>query len=93
MNLPLISLDAEEPPVRFGEFLRTGYCCRCGDCCRGNPYTGSVEGHCPHYAVRSGLGECMDRQGAYYLAACKDWPSKPEHLLEHPKCTYRFERT
>jgi hypothetical protein len=73
---------------------RTGYCCRCGACCVGDPYTGASDVPCPHLVADAGDGlpGCVDRQGAYYLSGCVSWPSVPGHVAHIAECTYRFER-
>jgi hypothetical protein len=91
--MPPLPILQPEPPRQFGQYLRTGYCCRCGDCCKGNPFTGETSGYCPLYREAEGLGECSDRTSAYYQGGCIDWPQKPEHLIPYPDCTYRFELT
>jgi hypothetical protein len=89
-----------EPAQVFGEWRRTGYCCRCGDCCKGNPFTGSPEGYCPFFAVQWNVeregwqGHCTDRTSAntYYTMACAMYPTHPSQIEDKPHCTYRFER-
>lgn len=72
---------------------REGYCCRCGDCCRGDATGGARTPDCPNLRVDDeGVASCADRAGAYYLAGCVDWPSKPEHVAPHAACTYVFTR-
>lgn len=90
----------EEPreftDVQGRRWLRTGYCCQCGECCEGNPFvTGpaKAEGMCPIFKwLAPGLGECTDRHNDYYLKACRHWPSKPIHIANRPRCTYKFAR-
>ena len=31
-------------------------------------------------------------QTPLYLNGCNVWPTKPEHLHDYPRCTYRFVR-
>lgn len=72
---------------------RTGYCCKCGECCRGNPFTGEEHGYCPLLkALEDGTFNCTDRQHPYYLQGCNVWPQRPEQITDKPKCTYKFER-
>jgi hypothetical protein len=96
ITIPLIPSD---PPVVMtfpnGRRVRiSGYCCLCGDCCEsGNPYTGDHT-PCPHFKRLSPeQGICTDRSEAnsYYQHACRLWPSKPEHPLAYPRCTYVVE--
>lgn len=58
-------------------WVRSGYCCRCGECCVGDPYAGNdeqrpselmkrappVEGYCPLYEIRDGQGFCAGHVG------------------------------
>lgn len=89
----------DDQPQVFGEWERTGHCCRCGDCCKGNPFTGEPGGYCPLFAVvwdktREGWqGHCTDRQHPYYLNACVSWPSHPDQIADKPHCTYQFRAT
>lgn len=92
------AVTTDEPPREFvlvdGRTVRrTGYCCRCGECCHtGDPFSGADEGPCALFRwVGPTLGACADRHNAYYLSGCVDWPSKPEHLIGKPSCTYQFE--
>lgn len=92
--IPLAVVQPDDPPRIFSDvhgrvFRRTGYCCRCGECCINPDAPG---GMCPLWREAGGVGECSERMSPYYLAGCVDWPSKPEHLLGKPSCTYRFER-
>lgn len=83
--------------VVFGKWRRTGECCRCGDCCKGQFETGEADpavngGYCTLFRwAAPGEGFCSDRSHPYYLRGCCDWPTKPEHLLDKPRCSYRFE--
>src|SRR5574341_1295129 len=92
------NLYPEEPPRVFIDssgraWLRLGYCCRCGECCRGDPFdSDSGREYCPLFRwADEKIGECTDRQHSYYLAGCIDWPTKPENIVDKPLCTYRFE--
>lgn len=79
--------------VQGRRWLRTGYCCQCGQCCVGDPFTGSAEGYCPLLKWLSPeQGICTDLGNEYRLKACAHWPSKPEHVAQWPQCTYKFER-
>ena len=91
-------LEDVEAPRIFGEWERTGHCSRCGECCKGNPFTGIPEGYCPLFAVqwdpeREGWrGCCTDRTHEYYQKACAPWPSHPDQIADKPHCTYQFRR-
>lgn len=59
-------------------WIRSGECCRCGECCVGDPFVGPddpnrsqamrrvppVPGRCPLYETRDGLGFCIGHIGA-----------------------------
>jgi hypothetical protein len=56
-------------------WVRSGECCRCGQCCSGTPppdFLGTpamqrappVEGMCPLYEIRDGAGFCIGHTGA-----------------------------
>ena len=76
-------------------WIRSGECNRCGECCVGDPFNGeegpaSVPGFCPFYRIVDGIGACCDRTNAYYLAACRDYPTDPQQISECPSCSYTF---
>ena len=78
-------------------WVRSGYCCRCGQCCVGDPFSDEtrpraavVKGHCPLYELRDGAGFCSNRHHPYYLAACSTWPDHPSLIADKDKCTYTF---
>lgn len=78
-----------------GLYRREGECSRCGDCCKtGDPFSVPPESApaCRLYRERDGVGECTDRAHPLYLNGCNVWPTKPEHLRDYPRCTYRFVR-
>lgn len=87
-------LVSDEPQV-FGEWRRTGYCCRCGDCCRDSE---SPTGYCSLFVLhwdqaREGFqGHCADRSSDTFTAGCDVWPQHPAQIADKPHCTYRFER-
>jgi len=76
-------------------FERKGYCSRCGECCKGDPFNGEeghaiIEGYCPLFDLLEGKGHCTDRQHPYYLNGCNVWPTHPDQLADKPSCTYSF---
>lgn len=88
-------MDATAVTFRYDDavFVRTGECCRCGDCCKGNPFTGEQGGYCPLFKwVGSGVGHCADRQHPYYLNGCNVWPTHPQQIVDKSGCSYRFEK-
>jgi len=92
----------------YGEKVeRTGYCSRCGDCCsdtdnifatvdgNGNPggLVQVVPGKCAYFRWDSnGQADCTGRDTLYYQNGCAFAPSKPDHILNWPNCTYIFEK-
>jgi hypothetical protein len=87
-------------------WVREGYCCKCGECCVGDPFTDDnrpraavVPGYCPLFEWRGDKeGFCIGHIGAvpagkenpYYLSGCIAWPSDPLHIADKPSCTYSF---
>jgi hypothetical protein len=78
-------------------YERVGECNRCGDCCKtGDPFDGArgparFEGACPLYDEVDGIGTCTDRDHVYGRNACDVFPSNPQNVIDHPRCSYRFE--
>jgi hypothetical protein len=82
-------------------WVRSGYCCQCGECCRGrDPFDGElgpppVPGFCALYRLVDGKGHCSGHeppnQHPYYLRGCNIWPTQPSHIEAYPLCTYKFE--
>lgn len=77
-------------------YLRTGECCRCGECCTGDPFDGSegisvVPGTCPLYRIVEGRGHCSNRKHPYYLQGCVNFPEHPSQIADKPSCSYKFE--
>ena len=81
-------------------WVRSGYCCQCGECCVGDPFGGAegpptVPGRCPLYRILGGKGHCVGHeppnQHPYYLSGCNVWPTVPGHIADYPSCTYSFE--
>lgn len=77
-------------------WLRTGECCKCGDCCRGNPFVpdGDPNEPCPLLGVvrKDGTRLCTGHGvDPYYLSGCNVWPTIPEHVAKYSRCSYRFE--
>jgi len=80
-----------------GVYVRSGECCRCGQCCWGDPFGGemgepSIKGACPLLALHDGVYTCTNRQHPYYLNGCNVWPTHPGQIADKPGCSYRFER-
>lgn len=79
-------------------FVRTGECCRCGQCCMtGDPFEGAlgepeIPGGCALLTLLPDGHACKDRQNSYYLSGCNVWPSHPGHIVDKPGCSYKFER-
>ena len=79
-----------------GKFIRSGTCCRCGECCFGDPFEGErgipeIEGACFLLTFANGKFSCKDRQDPYYLKGCNEFPSHPGQIADKPSCSYRFE--
>lgn len=92
----------------YGEkWRRTGYCNRCGNCCDdsenvfkdvdGNGNVPGLEqvvpGKCAYFRWdENNLAVCLGRETEYYKNGCAYIPTKPEHVLEWPDCSYNFEK-
>jgi hypothetical protein len=79
-----------------GVYVRTGECCRCGECCYGDPFNGDlgppeIADACPLLALHAGVYTCTDRQNTYYLSGCNVWPTHPAQIADKPGCSFRFE--
>ncbi len=63
-------------------WLRTGYCCHCGECCLAGPCVlyDLAKRRCSEYG-----GESYRRWG------CPDYPHPTNQPL-YPSCTYKFEK-
>lgn len=78
-------------------YERSGYCCRCGECCVGDPSDGTigepaVEGYCPLYRILPDMkGWCSDREHMIYKQGCNVWPTNPNQISDKPSCTYQFK--
>src|SRR4029077_16173433 len=95
----MLKFTHEQPDGSFITFARTGECCQCGECCKtGDPFQGEmgkpeISGGSPLLRLLSdGLHICADRENPYYLNGCNVFPTHPSHLLDHPGCSYKFER-
>lgn len=77
-------------------WVREGECCRCGECCVGDPgyepmpRPAAVEGMCPLYRIVGGVGHCSDRKHHYYLSGCVSWPGHPDNIADKPGCSFTF---
>lgn len=74
-------------------WIREGYCCKCGDCCAGNPFTGENVGMCPKLNdEKDGMRTCSvhGTDNFYWNIACKLWPTIPEHTAPYSRCTFTW---
>ncbi len=76
---------------------RVGECNRCGDCCRGNPYTGEdPDKPCPRLRQETdGLTSCElhGQDASYWGKGCNVWPTEPGHITHLDRCSFSFEET
>lgn len=86
-----ISTYYKDPIDESIVYKRTGYCCKCGECCL--PVI-----PCPHLSMsmENGVqvGNCLirnDMSYGAYIIGCISWPSEPDHIKGLEKCTYKFE--
>lgn len=76
-------------------WVREGYCCKCGQCCRG-PIDGlpaQSDGACPYLAAENNnerLCGIHGKDGTYWDAGCRVWPTVPHHIENYDRCTFRF---
>ena len=76
-------------------WIREGYCCKCGDCCRGgiDDLPAQPDGACP-YLAREAHGERLctihDTVNTYWARGCNIWPSDPVHIAGYARCTFSF---
>lgn len=67
------------------QWLRTGYCCQCGECCKG----------CSQlvWITENVRGVCKDRLDGVKEQCGQDvtWPPTPLQVAHCPSCTYKFE--
>jgi hypothetical protein len=78
------------------EWVRSGECNRCGDCCKGDPFLGEegepeIEGYCPLLVLKDNLLTCSNRQHPYYLNGCNVFPTHPGQIADKPNCSYTFD--
>ncbi len=78
-------------------WIREGTCCKCGDCCDGNPNPGlwedAPDGMCPLLGLlqKDGTRLCTGHDGhPFYLQGCNVWPSIPEHVARFSRCSYTW---
>lgn len=79
------------------QWIRSGSCNRCGECCFGDPFNGgegapAVPGACPLLRRDGDKYLCSNREHPYYLGGCNVWPSIPQHIVDYPSCSYTFRR-
>lgn len=72
--------------------VRSGTCCKCGDCCIPSPYP-PHEGDCPHLLPANAAGErfCEIHDQPSRPCHGEDFPTVPEVLALYPRCTFSFE--
>jgi hypothetical protein len=78
-------------------WVREGYCCKCGDCCRGSvpgeDAPAQTDGACPYLMAERGgerLCKIHDTVNTYWSRGCNVWPSDPIHIVNIARCTFRF---
>jgi hypothetical protein len=76
-------------------WVRSGECCKCGDCCRGGigNLPAQPDGACP-FLEREEDGQRLcaihDSQNTYWSRGCNVWPSDPRHIAKYDRCTFSF---
>jgi hypothetical protein len=76
-------------------WVREGYCCKCGQCCRGgvDGMPEQADGACPYLkAAVSGERLCAihNTVDTYWSRGCNVWPSVPHHIKDYDRCTFTF---
>lgn len=76
-------------------WIREGECCKCGDCCHGDPFVSDSgpEQVCPLLGLiqPDGTRLCTGYGvHPYYLQGCVVWPTIPEHTANYPRCTFTW---
>jgi hypothetical protein len=76
-------------------WVREGYCCRCGDCCRGSidGLPAQADGACPYLgAAHAGERLCTihDTVDTYWAKGCNVWPTHPSNIEGLTRCTFTF---
>jgi hypothetical protein len=83
-------------------WVREGYCCKCGQCCRCSSFNSSVviddlplqhDGSCPHLKPEvNGERLCAvhDTVDTYWARGCNVWPSNPTNIENYDRCTFSF---
>lgn len=97
-SLPILSGDEPVQDFKMSDgtiWRRTGYCCRCGECCFGDVFTkdSKPDQRCSMYEEqRDGTGMCKDRteKNWYYHQGCNVFPQVPSQVTDYPSCTYKF---
>lgn len=64
-----------------------------GNWVQGNGLNPVVHGKCAYFRLtQDGKGFCTGRDTIYYNTGCKFQPSKPNHIVNWPNCTYKFTK-
>lgn len=97
MNEDPYPIEYPEPQIftlHNGEkWERTGYCCQCGKCCFGCPFTRNVNIDCIYLKWLSETrAVCTGRHTGYNKQACRPFPTDPNQLRHYPECTYKFRK-
>lgn len=97
LHLPVVHDQPVESfdPRDGTTWRRTGACCRCGECCVGDPYDPEATGMCSHFVWEdevAKVGRCDGRDSAYYLAGCAVYPQYPDQVADKPGCSYVFSK-
>jgi hypothetical protein len=94
-------------PTNGDIWERTGGCSQCGDCCeeegngfsvidgngQPNPVEKVVEGKCAYFRWENdGKCSCAGMNTRYYQNGCRFIPTKPNHIVDWPNCTYVFTK-
>ena len=77
-------------------WVREGYCCKCGQCCRGgiDGLPAQADGACPYLTANNDKDERLcsihNTTDTYWAMGCNVWPTVPGHIASHDRCTFTF---
>jgi hypothetical protein len=77
-------------------WVREGYCCKCGDCCKGSVdgLPAQSDGACPYLSALTGterLCTIHNTVNTYWAKGCNVFPTDPGQIHRYERCTYTFK--
>jgi hypothetical protein len=76
-------------------WIREGYCCKCGQCCRGaiDGLPAQADGACPYLKLETNgerLCSIHNTVDTYWARGCNVWPTDPHNIENYDRCTFSF---